>query len=275
MGDEYAMCRFGVGNGRPDPRFPQISRFLVDDAKGSLEVNAQGKVEPACFMGLTKVHTYDDKYGHFYSDIENIFCGALVLSRCEKTWELAYRPVTNTFEHEDREIWAVSHTDERGFTETLNTTAEHPFWVKELGWVPVSQLEIGQVLELAETKFPDTVATEKPSQEKSLDTYTIKTSTVVGVENIDFKGKVYNIEVKGHHTYFVGELGAWVHNKTQGQPTKSVRDRSTPENVPKGTTPEVPTKGDAGTIAGIYGEIKAGQEVAQQETQGQVSILFI
>ena len=262
------VAAFGVETAKRDangvtlserPQAVLTEKTLVNDAKGSLEVNAQGKVEPACFTGTTLVHTYDDKYGVIFCQIEDIFCGALVLSRCETTGELAYRPVINTFEHWDREIWAVTHTDDRGFTETLSTTAEHPFWVKGRGWVPVSQLELGQVLEVAETKFPDAVPTAKPNQEKTLATYKIKTSTVVEVVNINFKAKVYNIEVEGHHTYFVGELGAWVHNKTQGQPTIAVRDRSTPANVPKGTPPEVPVKDPAG----ILGEIKAANELAQ------------
>jgi len=32
-----------------------------------------------------------------------------------------------------------------------------------------------------------------------------------------YRATVYNIEVEGWHTYFVGELGVWVHNANCGK----------------------------------------------------------
>ena len=39
MGDEYAMCRFGVGNGRPDPRFPDLTLDFREWEMGDLTLD--------------------------------------------------------------------------------------------------------------------------------------------------------------------------------------------------------------------------------------------
>ena len=50
MGDEYAMCRFGVGNGRPDPRF---RRTLFDHLLGTYNLLIQwGQPQAVCLAGL-------------------------------------------------------------------------------------------------------------------------------------------------------------------------------------------------------------------------------
>ncbi len=37
-------------------------------------------------------------------------------------------------------------------------------------------------------------------------------ATVLGVEDTGETQTVYNFEVDGYHTYFVGEAGVWAHN---------------------------------------------------------------
>jgi hypothetical protein len=76
----------------------------------------------------------------------------------------------------------------------IRTTAEHPFWVAGLGWVPAEKLTLGQLLSSHDGNW-------------------------LPVEAVTFTGEcvpVYNIRVEEDHTYFVGcdEWGfsVWAHN---------------------------------------------------------------
>ena len=77
----------------------------------------------------------------------------------------------------------------------IGTTGEHPFWVVGKGWVPAGSLEVGDLL--------------GGSGEGG-----------VRVESVRDTGRVetvYNVEVEGDHTYFVGDetewgFDLWVHN---------------------------------------------------------------
>ena len=55
--------------------------------------------------------------------------GELVLSRDEHTGEAGVRPIVATVATKDQPIYEVVIEDALGNTETLHTTAEHPFWV--------------------------------------------------------------------------------------------------------------------------------------------------
>jgi hypothetical protein len=72
----------------------------------------------------------------------------------------------------------------------ISTTAEHPFWVPDKGWVKASDLAVGDLLQTDEETFVDLDKIERRK------------------ENF----KVYNFEVEGFPTYFVSELGILVHN---------------------------------------------------------------
>jgi hypothetical protein len=227
---------------------------LLDKAQGSLEVTSNGIPESACFVGHTPVFTYN-RFGYSQSRIEDILPGTLVLSRCEITGEQAYLPMINFFEHDDIEIWSVTYTDDKG-DETLYTTAEHPFWVRGLGWIPVAQLKSGQILETSNPFITEQQDTDSPTKEAALAIFGRSTATVVSAKNEGYREKVYNIEVEGFHSYFVGDTGVWVHNKTRISPNSSVLERSMPDAVPHGTPAEVRIVGDAGTIAGRVAETK-------------------
>ena len=77
----------------------------------------------------------------------------------------------------------------------IGTTGEHPFWVVDKGWVAAGSLEVGDVL--------------GGSGENG-----------VRVESVRDTGRVetvYNVEVEGDHTYFVGDetewgFDVWLHN---------------------------------------------------------------
>jgi len=76
----------------------------------------------------------------------------------------------------------------------IGTTAEHPFFVEDKGWTPAFDLKIG-------------------------DRVLLEDGQCLRVEGVADSGRVetvYNIEVEGDHTYFVGEQNwgwaVWSHN---------------------------------------------------------------
>jgi len=74
--------------------------------------------------------------------------------------------------------------------ESLETTKEHPFYIKGKGWNPANSLKVGQALQL-------------------------HNGTTVVIKEIDTSvrlEKVYNLTVANTHNYFVGEDGVLVHN---------------------------------------------------------------
>jgi hypothetical protein len=72
----------------------------------------------------------------------------------------------------------------------LKATGEHPFWTRDRGWIATKDLHTGEEL--------------------------LKRSggwvRVVAVRWNRERVAVYNFEVGGFHTYFVGSQGVWVHN---------------------------------------------------------------
>ena len=86
-------------------------------------------------------------------------------------------------------IWNLHIADK-----IIGTTAEHPFYVLDKGWMPAIELRIGDLLQSSDGKY-------------------------LPVEGIADSGRVetvYNVEIEGDHTYFIGEVGwgwdVWAHN---------------------------------------------------------------
>ena len=79
---------------------------------------------------------------------------------------------------------------------TIGTTSEHPFFVRGKGWTPAKALQPGDEVRLLTPGW----------QRIDANVDTGRTETV------------YNLEVEGDHTYFVGDLTwgwqAWAHNAT-------------------------------------------------------------
>lgn len=77
-------------------------------------------------------------------------------------------------------------------------TGEHPVYVEGAGFVPARQIESG-----------DRVRTPEGALVRvGRSTWAQRTATV------------YNLEVAGFHTYFVGEARVWVHNKKKADDAK-------------------------------------------------------
>jgi len=148
-----------------------------------------------CFVAGTLVHT---KNG--LRPIETLKIGDFVLSQPELKGEQAYRRINDVFVFDDKAIYEVVYQDESGRAETILATPNHPFWVTGIGWTGAEYLEQGNVLELSDGQ----------------------SGHVLSVRDTGEAQQVFNFEVDGFHTYYVGKLGVWVHNDDCG----SVRFRS-------------------------------------------------
>jgi hypothetical protein len=92
-------------------------------------------------------------------------------------------------------IWTFHHDVEKLYLVTvggqvIETTYNHPFWVSGKGWMHAEDMQVGDLLEKADGS---TLKIEK-------------------IEVVAKQATVYNFTVAEHHTYFVSDLGIWVHN---------------------------------------------------------------
>ncbi|HVX90321.1 MAG TPA: carbohydrate-binding protein [Candidatus Paceibacterota bacterium] len=138
-----------------------------------------------CFAAGTEVHTETGLRA-----IEEVAVGDLVWGRDETTGDVALRRVTRTFVTPDQTLLEVVFDDGHENVDRLKATGEHPFWVRGQGWTKAMDLQPGDpvLARSGESLFVTSVTWSKERE------------------------TVYNFEVEDLHTYFVGRLGAWVHN---------------------------------------------------------------
>lgn len=187
-----------------------------------------------CFELDTDIHTI-----HGCVSIQYIEVGTKVLSRCEVTGAQDYKQVTKVFEHHNQSIITIklrklheSTLEGFGF-DGIGVTSEHPFWVKDVGWVEACNLKKGQLLEICDPDGRhdrDRTLGSMKDLALSGQRWNAEVISVTPNENSDLQ-TVYNFEVEDFHTYFVGVFGVWVHNKTTGNEVVSSQiERSTPYN---------------------------------------------
>jgi intein/homing endonuclease len=119
--------------------------------------------------------------------ISEVKVGDKVLSIDERTETTLYQPVMAVIQGV-KQYQMVKITLDSG--ESIEATAEHPFYIKGKGWNPANSLKVGQALQL-------------------------HNGTTVVIKEIDTSvrlEKVYNLTVAHTHNYFVGEDGVLVHN---------------------------------------------------------------
>ncbi|MCL6458432.1 MAG: HINT domain-containing protein, partial [Gorillibacterium sp.] len=183
-------------------------------------------------------------------NIEDIEVGDMVLSKAEETGEVAYKVVTATFNHETEEIYKIQVSDQ-----VIESTYNHPFWVDGKGWTFVKDLKVGDLLVQS-------------------DGHTLR---IESIELLHKQVTVYNMTVDEFHTYFVSDLGIWVHNTNCGYKDitvgKSVRNVET--NVMRADF-EKSLVGDGWTktvtkdgSATIYSKDGAKYVVRDKSNQGQ------
>ena len=155
----------------------------------------------ACFAAGTLLYTPTG-----YKPIESFRVGDALFSRSEDdpTSDVAVKRVEEVFVHTGR-IWVLTVNGRE-----IRTTDEHPFWVRDRGWVNACELVPGDQLSSHDGQW-------------------------VVVESVVDTGKyerVYNLRIADYHTYFVGcdEWGfsVWAHNACiyhYGLPGKTVLEK--------------------------------------------------
>lgn len=118
--------------------------------------------------------------------IEEVREGDLVWAQDDLTAEVGWYRVSRAIQGAENPFLEVRL--ESG--ETIFATAEHPFGVVGVGWVPADQLAPGDTLTTA-TGARSRVASIAPSGRRE---------------------SVFNLSVEGAHSFFVGESGVLVHN---------------------------------------------------------------
>ena len=159
-------------------------------AGGSLE-----RLSRACFAAGTLVHTKEG-----LKPIEEICVGDWVLSypddqvpplRLREEAEYAYRQVVQTFVYDDKPVCEVSVINfGRNSEEFFKVTPDHPFCIKNEGWLPAGTLNC----------------------RKAVYNQNFTNSMIGEVIDNGERSRVYSFEVDEFHTYYVGEAGVWVHN---------------------------------------------------------------
>ena len=119
--------------------------------------------------------------------IEKIKSGDKVISTDPETMETSPKTVLETY---IREVTTLVHLTVNG--EEIVTTVDHPFYVKNQGFIKAGELAIGD--ELLNSNC-NVLLVENHS-----------------VELTDEPTKVYNFQVEDYHTYHVSGLGVLVHN---------------------------------------------------------------
>ena len=137
----------------------------------------------ACFIAGTMVLTTAGLVA-----IERLKAGDVVISTNPDKLETASKTVLETYV---RKVDKLVHLTING--EEIITTDNHPFYVQGRGFINAGNLLVGDKL--------ISVNGEDLFVEKHY------------IEETDVPVDVYNFQVEDHHTYFVGECCAWVHNK--------------------------------------------------------------
>ena len=143
---------------------------------------SKGMRKAACFVAGTMILTATGLVA-----IENIKAGDKVISTNEDTFETAEKLVLETYIRGTTELIHLTINGEK-----IITTFEHPFYVKEHGFVNAGELFIGD-------KLLDSNGNVLLVEDITLETATEPTT-------------VYNFQVEDFHTYHVGKSGALVHN---------------------------------------------------------------
>lgn len=134
-----------------------------------------------CFVAGTVVVTENGERA-----IETLTAGDVVLAADPQTGAQVFQRITHTWVHHERAVLDI----QVGGT-ILTCTPAHPFWVTGLGWREAGTLQPGM----------------------GLRTRSGETPAVLSVDERAGQQTVFNLEVEGLQTYFVGEPAVLVHNK--------------------------------------------------------------
>jgi len=134
----------------------------------------KGMQNQTCFAAGTLVLTANG-----FVAIENIRAGDKVIATDPNTSETAEKRVMQTFVHQtDKVVHLVISGNE------IISTATHPFYVSGIGFVKAEDLKVGSPLTCSNG---ETASVES-----------------ISIENLKDSIYVYNFDVEGFHTYYVG-----------------------------------------------------------------------
>ncbi len=135
-----------------------------------------------CFVAGTMISAEDG-----FVPIEEIKVGDRVWSEDTATGEKELKKVKKVFVREKDSIIRLSINGE-----VINTTEEHPFWIKNQGWIPAGSLKEGDIVKLQSGEYV------------SIEEYKV----VILDESIP----VYNFHVEDNECYYVSKQKVLVHN---------------------------------------------------------------
>jgi len=160
---------------------------IDDEEEGDFTFAFEVELEPQpqCFVAGTLVQTDRGQIA-----IDELRPGDHVLAWDEQSGEIGTRPVVHRFAHLRDEIVVIQVGEE-----SVKATVEHPFLTVEGAWKSAGELKAGDWL---------------------LD-LNLQPQAVQSVDRVYGRCVVYNVEVEGAHTYFVGPSGILAHNASAAQ----------------------------------------------------------
>ncbi|MFC7443073.1 polymorphic toxin-type HINT domain-containing protein, partial [Laceyella putida] len=167
------------------------AKRTASKAKQKLRGGAKSKPSPKqkfacarCFTAGTKIVTDKGK-----KDIQTIRLGDKVLAKDPNTGKQAFKTVQLLFKRTVKELYEIKIGKEK-----LQTTGEHPFWVKDKGWVVAKDLKPGDFFQTASGTY---IAIDQ-------------------IQRVKKNAVVYNFTVEDFHTYYVSDLQIFTHNTGKG-----------------------------------------------------------
>lgn len=156
------------------------AKSFLDKIKDKLK--KKGK---CCFVAGTQVLTENG-----YKNIEDVLLGEKLWAKDVETGEQAWKPVTKIFVEPGRGIFTVNLSGTNGFSQKIEATDDHPFYVIGVGWKTTIELEPGDRIETDGNGY-------------------MEVASVVDQHRQDI---TYNFTVADFHTYYVTEQNILVHN---------------------------------------------------------------
>jgi len=168
-----------------------VNVLAVFSGTAALSMADRMKLPPVCFVAGTLILTLSGLVA-----IENLRAGDKVLATDPETFLTEEKTVIETYIRNTRRLVHLSTE-----METITTTENHPFYVKDRGFVDAGNLCPGDELVTA--------------------TGAICLVESVRKEVVEIPETVYNFQVEDYHTYHVGNNGILVHNTECGGTTAS------------------------------------------------------
>jgi Pretoxin HINT domain len=138
--------------------------------------------------------------------IELIQIGDEVAAWDEATNTIQYQKVTERYVRKATQALKITVQAKDGKTDTFTVTPEHPFLTPKSQWAAISGYSVGD--EIA-TAIGEPV-------------------TITAIVTLEADREVFNLSVFEDHSYAVGELGVWSHNRRSSKTLRREWERDNP-----------------------------------------------